>query len=112
LLASSVIFSPLIERSHKDPTARRGRACSLSSVGREAREASRPLPSGGSPYSRGPRGVWISWHADWRTDLAADPDTHNLYAGVGGRCMICDGVIKRGRPVRRTISGGYVHDNC
>jgi len=56
--------------------------------------------------------VWISWHADQRTDLVADPDTHNLHAGVGERCMICDRVIKRGQPVRRTISGGYVHDNC
>jgi hypothetical protein len=75
-------------------------------------ESNRPLPSGGWPHSRAAHGVWISWHADRRTDLAADPDTHNLHAGVGERCMICDRVIKRGQPVRRTISGGYAHDNC
>jgi hypothetical protein len=84
-----------------------------------AREENRPLPSGGSPYSRGAHGVWLSWHpdieqrrAEQRTDPAADPDTHNLYAGVGERCLICDQAIKRGQPVRRTISGSYVHDNC
>jgi hypothetical protein len=83
------------------------------------RDGSRPLPSGGSPYSPTAHGVWISWHpvieqrrADKRTALAADPDTHNLHAGVGERCLICDRVIKRGQPVRRTISGSYVHDNC
>jgi hypothetical protein len=48
----------------------------------------------------------------YRTDQSVDPDTHNLHAGVGERCMICDRLIKQGQPVRRTISGGYAHDNC
>jgi hypothetical protein len=84
-----------------------------------AKEGARPLPSGGSPYSRGSHGVWLSGNpdieqrrAERRTDPAADPDTHNLHAGVGERCLICDRVIKRGQPVRRTVSGSYVHDNC
>jgi hypothetical protein len=45
-------------------------------------------------------------------DKSIDPESHNLHAGVGERCMICDRVIERGRWVRRTISGGYVHDIC
>jgi hypothetical protein len=47
-----------------------------------------------------------------RTDPAIDPDTHNLHAGIGQCCLICDRLIVPGQPVRRTVSGGYVHDNC
>lgn len=79
----------------------------------------RPLPAGGSPYGRAPGSAGISAHpgieqraAERLVDRAIDPDTHNLHAGVGERCMICDRVIVRGNPVRRTISGGYAHDNC
>jgi hypothetical protein len=79
-----------------------------------SRQGSRPIPPGGSPYSRGPGGRVFLIPADIPklTDPLVDPDTHNLYAGVGERCMICDRRIIRGQPVRRTVSGGYVHDNC
>jgi hypothetical protein len=46
------------------------------------------------------------------TDPIVDPETHNLHAGVGERCLICDHVIQRDQPVRRTVSGSYVHDIC
>lgn len=46
------------------------------------------------------------------TDPVIDPETNNLHAGVGERCLICDHLIQQGQPVRRTISGSYVHDVC
>ena len=76
------------------------------------------MPSGGSPYSRALSGRLYSnpeavpEAGERLVDRSIDPDSHNLHAGVGERCMICDVVIESGRPVRRTISGGYVHDSC
>lgn len=67
----------------------------------------RLLAPGGSPF-----GPVMAGAMERLVDQAVDPDTHNLHAGAGERCMICDRVIGRGRWVRRTISGGYVHDNC
>ncbi len=86
-------------------------ACIVSSM---SREGSRPIPPGGSPYSRAPRdrGFIVSQDVPKLTAGSVDPDTHNLHAGVGERCMICDKEITKGQPVRRTVSGGYVHDNC
>ena len=46
------------------------------------------------------------------TDPIVDPETHNLHAGEGERCLICDQPIRSDQPVRRTISGCYVHDIC
>lgn len=82
------------------------------------REKPVTIPPGGSPSS-GPGGPGIGhnsngvqWALGYLTDRSVDPNTHNLLAGVGERCMICDRLIVRGQPVRRTISGGYAHDNC
>jgi hypothetical protein len=77
-----------------------------------ARDGDRALPSGASLHSHTAHGLWFSWRSGRRVRVAADPDANNLHAGVGERCMICDRPIKRGQPVRRTISGGYAHDNC
>lgn len=82
-------------------------------------KADRPMPSGGSPYSGGSniRGTYSNPEPspaarEKLVDRTVDPDSHNLHAGVGERCMICDKVIERGRSVRRTVSGGYAHDSC
>lgn len=84
-----------------------------------ARGSSREMPPGGSPYSGGSniRGTYSNPDAppaarEKLVDRSVDPDSHNLHAGVGERCMICDKVIAHGHPVRRTISRGYVHDSC
>jgi hypothetical protein len=78
-----------------------------------SRQGNRSIPSGGSPYSRAPgsRG-FLGTLVPKLFDRSIDPETHNLHAGVGERCMICDHQIIKGQPVRRTVSGGYVHDNC
>jgi hypothetical protein len=84
-------------------------------VGVMARQdGTRSVPSGGSPYGRAPRDRGFPANPDTPklVDGSVDPDTHNLHAGVGERCMICDREIAKGQPVRRTVSGGYVHDNC
>jgi hypothetical protein len=72
------------------------------------------MPSRGSPYGRALGGRNELGRREWAklVDRLVDPDTHNLHAGVGERCMICDLRITRGQPVRRTVSGGYVHDVC
>ena len=80
------------------------------------REQSTAFPPGGAPSSVGPGGPGIGPTLQRATepliDRSVDPNSHNLLAGVGERCMICDRLIIRGHPVRRTISGGYAHDNC
>lgn len=67
----------------------------------------------------GSHGLGISPHpaieqraSEHATDPIVDPETNNLHAGDGHRCLICDLVIRRDQPVRRTISGCYVHDIC
>lgn len=84
-----------------------------------SRDGSRPMPPGGSPYGRGIQGGGVSFQPDihrWRSvtreNPSVDPESNNLHAGVGERCLICDKKIKQGQQVRRTISGGFVHDNC
>lgn len=84
-----------------------------------AREARHQMPAGGSPYSGGSniRGSYSNPEAppaarEKLVDRLVDPESHNLHARVSERCMICDKVIEHGHAVRRTISGGYVHDSC
>lgn len=83
------------------------------------RQGDGQMPPGGSPYSGGSniRGTYANPAAppaarEKLVDRSVDPESHNLHAGVGERCMICDKVIEQDRPVRRTISGGRVHDSC
>ncbi|HET9075600.1 MAG TPA: hypothetical protein VFN68_01595 [Acidimicrobiales bacterium] len=90
----------------------------MSEHGRRSPVPARAPAPGRWPYGRDlpDRGSYTSPEyggtTDRLVDKSLDPDAHNLHAGVGERCMICDQVIKKGRWVRRTISGGYVHDVC